>query len=510
MRALIALCALGIFPPLAADEARRTAFPPLEIDPVSRELAARAQRCSYSWRDLIDMALWASGAEEFPPRNQRTLPTGTSYRDIIAGAVEEMVAARNLPAGPHERGEYILAFLYRRFLKTYSLTQTRLDTLLTTGRYNCVSSAVLYAIFAEAASLEISGVVTRDHAFVTVAAENDYIDVETTNAWGFDPGNRREFQNDFGKVTGFVYVPPGNYRNRVNITPLELVSLIFSNRIAELEKQGNFAAAVPLAMKRAAFLAGRQNPTDSELFAGGERDLQDRLLNYGVSLSVSGRESDALEWAAFVAEWAGGAENSAAGISGAGTGPRWNEFAFAALNNLIVRNLGANRPEAAQENLSRYGGLVSAAERASLESTIMLAGLAARINRRGNDAAALLRDIDAARATGGINQVRAEELRTAVIVNEGSRIAGAEGPLAAAAYLEAAIAGYGENAQLAEALRVHRQNRTVELHNAFARLYNRGSFMAARDQARSALEEFPGNRQLEQDLRLAEDALRRR
>ena len=161
-------------------------------------------------------------------------------------------------------------------------------------------------------------------------------------------------------------------------------------------------------------------------------------------------------------------------------------------------------------HLSRYGGLVSAAERAALESTITLDGLAARINRRGNDAAPLLKDIDAARAAGSISQARAEELRTAVIVNEGTRIAGADGVLAAAAYLEAAIAGYGENARLAEALRVHRQNRTVELHNAFARLYNRGSFMAARDQARSALDEFPGNRQFEQDLRLAEDALRRR
>jgi hypothetical protein len=494
------LLSAAIFSRLFAQQGGRTAFPALDADPLARDLAARARNGTYSWRDLTDIALWVSGAAEFPPRNQRAIPANRSYRDAIVAAAEELAGARDLPADPRGRGEYVLTFLYGRFLRTYTLNQTRLDELLTTGRYNCVSSAVLYLIFAGAVGLEVRGVMTRDHAFATVVAGTTQIDVETTNPYGFDPGNRREFHDDFGKVTGFAYVPARNYRDRVIISPLELVSLILSNRIAELEARNRFAETVPLAVNRAALLAGRPDATDSEFFASGERDLQDRLLNYGASLSNSGKEAEALSWAALVVERFGEA----------GSGPRWEEFSFTALNNLVVKQLRARRTAEAREGLSRYGALVSAAHRRTLEALLTDADLLTRANAAGEDPVALLRDIEAARAGALVTPARAEELRTFVIIKESERIAAAEGSGAARAYVEGAIARYGRNARLNEALQVHRQNRIAELHNAFARLYNARNFEAARTQARAALEEFPDNRQLKQDLDLAEEAAARR
>ena len=52
-----------------------------------------------------------------------------------------------------ERGREILKYLYRNYLKSYSLNQTKLDTALESGSYNCVSSAVLYLAAAKAAGL---------------------------------------------------------------------------------------------------------------------------------------------------------------------------------------------------------------------------------------------------------------------------------------------------------------------------------------------------------------------
>ncbi|MDR0710696.1 MAG: hypothetical protein LBF77_11595, partial [Spirochaetaceae bacterium] len=80
---------------------------------------------------------------------------------------------------------------------------------------------------------------------------------------------------------------------------------------------------------------------------------------------------------------------------------------------------------------------------------------------------------------------------------------------AAVTFTKEAIARYGGNSQLNGALGVHRQNRVSELHNRFARLFNSRNYAEARDHIEKALEEFPDNRQLRQDLNTVEQALRR-
>jgi hypothetical protein len=289
MAALLLLLALQA--PLPAQP---NPFPVLEPDRQAAEFARRGQTGPYTWQDLAEISLWASGADaaSSPARGQ------PSYRALIGAAVEELKSAADLPKNERERGEYVLGFMHKKFLKSYSSMQTRIDTILSSGRYNCVSSAALYLILAGAVNLEAKGVMTRDHAFITVYAGDEAIDVETTNPYGFDPGNRREFHDGFGKLTGFAYVPARNYRDRTTIGALELVSLILSNRIAELEGRSRYAEAVPLAVNRASLLKGRRDGVSSSLFADPEKDLIDRLLNYGASLIKAGKEEDALRWAA--------------------------------------------------------------------------------------------------------------------------------------------------------------------------------------------------------------------
>jgi tetratricopeptide (TPR) repeat protein len=415
--------------------------------------------------------------------------------EIIASAAVDLAASPALPADQRGRAEYVLTFMYERFLRNYSALQTRLDEVFVSGRYNCVSSAVFYTILASSIGLEVQGVMTRDHAFVTVNAGGELIDVETTNPYGFNPGSRRDFQDAFGSVTGFAYVPARNYRDRVNISPLELVSLILSNRIAELETRGRYGEAVPLAVSRADILSRRSDPTNSPFFVDPEKDLRDRIFNYGAALIKDGKDVEALAWADIARRRF---DDS-----------RWDEFISAALNNQLVRLLRSQRIADARSALESRAPSLGAASYNRLNALVLDAELFQRIAQLGKTETAetLLRAID--NAQGALAASRIEELRNFIILKEGELLAAEQGAAAAIAYVEAAIARYGRNTRLDEALRVHRQNRVAALHNGFAALFNRRDYAAARLHIIAALEEFPENRQLQSDLRTVEQALRR-
>jgi tetratricopeptide (TPR) repeat protein len=298
-------------------------------------------------------------------------------------------------------------------------------------------------------------------------------------------------------LTGYAYVPARNYRDRTDISQLELMSLILSNRISELERRNRFSEAVPLAVNRAALLEGRPNPASSSFFTDPRQDLTDRLLNYGSSLMKAGQEEAALQWAARA--------NSRYPDDG-----RWQEFIYAALNNLVVKHIRARRIPEARAALNANAAALSAANLVRLEAVTLDAELMERATAVWNagEAQTLLLSIDDAADRGVLNERRTRELRNFVILKEGERLSSTEGPPAAISYIDAALARYGRDTQLENAARVYRSNRVAELHNAFAELYNRGDYDGAARFIRAALEEFPGNRNLTQDLSLAEKALR--
>jgi tetratricopeptide (TPR) repeat protein len=481
------LSVVGLTPRLSAQAIR---FPALDPDPMALEYAGRAE---YSWQDIGDIALWASVT------GLQGAPDGAAEAELIGNAVAELLAMPDLGADPKTRGESVLVFMHRRFLKGYTENQTRLDEIFRTGRYNCVSSAALYTIFAVAAGLDVHGVMTKDHAFVTVNTGTELIDVETTNRLGFDPGNRREFHDGFGKLTGYAYVPARNYRDRIAISQLELVSLILSNRISDLERRNRYVEAVPLAINRAALLQDRPNPTAASFFTDPRQDLTERLLNYGSSLMKAGQEAAALQWAAQAGDRYPDNE-------------RWQEFVYAALNNLVVKHIRSQRLDEARSALEAHAAVLTADNFSRLEAVIVDAELMQRATASwtGGEAETLLLSIDDALDRGALTERRARELRSFVVVKEGERLSASEGSPAAISYIEAALAQYGRDSQMESAVRVYRSNRIAELHNAFAGLYNRGDYDEAARLIRSALEEFPGNRNLTQDLNLAERALQGR
>jgi hypothetical protein len=483
-----------IFCAVPALFAQRTAavFPRIEPDPAALAFAARGARSGgYSWTDLAEISLWASGDTAI-----------TANLERIRKAAADLQASPELPAAARDRAEYILGFMHTNLLKAYSLNQTRMDTLLANGRYNCVSSAALYIILAKACGLDVAGVMTKDHAFAVTYSGGEAIDVETTNAYGFDPGRRQDFHDQFGKVTGFAYVPARNYRDRQTITPVELVSLILSNRIAELETHNRFAEAVPLAVDRAALFSHNGpaagtggNEQAAPFFEDPRRDLMNRLFNYSAFLLRSGREEDCLRWAQY-----------ASAVYPYES--RWQESILAAVNNRIQKLVNSGQLAAARTFLDSQKNALSAANYAALDVILLdneLVNSASRI-KTAEDGDRVIAAIEQARGGGRMPAGRAVELFTFAVQKTAAALSAAPGRdwLSAINYIQAALARSGPNRELEQSLQTYRSNRASEFHNRFASAWNSKQFDEARRILTAGLAEFPDNRQLLADKKVFE------
>ncbi|MDR2477047.1 MAG: hypothetical protein LBD18_04585 [Treponema sp.] len=475
-------------------------FPRIEPEPQAVEYAQKAINGGYSWINLAEISLWASDAAL--AMNVAARGGRPAYMEQIVAAVKELRSMPELPLAERERADFILSFLHQNFLKTYSRNQTRIDTLLNTGRYNCVSSAVLYMIFAMSVDLDVSGVMTKDHAFALVHSGGESIDVETTNPWGFDPGNRREFHDQFGKLTGFAYVPARNYRDRAFISPIELVSLILSNRISELESGSRFAEAVPLAVDRAALLAyspktngirGVDSP--APFFEDPRRDMMNRIFNYGAFLLNTGKEEDCLRWAAFAAPRY--PEDA-----------RWQEFTMAAANNRIQKLVESGQLSVAREFLVWQKASISPANYTLLDSLLTDAELVNSALKILDvyEGDRILAAIEQAKHSKLINDKRAAELITFTVQKTAAALSAVPRRdwLASIDYIEKAITRFGPNQDLEYSLRTYQTNRAKDFHNRFAAAWNTKNYEEAERIIIEGLSEFPNNKLLLADKKFLE------
>ena len=178
-------------------------FPELTPLPMSEQLSTMREPLPVE--TIIDASFQFSGASE---------EAAAADKEKLASLMRRFREEVADVTGQAELAEKTLTFLHRNLLVSYSERQTRVDTAVETGVFNCVSSAVLYLILARSVGLSVGGVRTTDHAFCSVLVDGEPVDVETTNPYGYNPGTRKEFSDSFGKLTGYSYVPPSNYRDR--------------------------------------------------------------------------------------------------------------------------------------------------------------------------------------------------------------------------------------------------------------------------------------------------------
>jgi hypothetical protein len=258
-----------------------------ELQPIAEAVELASVDGPIGFEKLVQAAVAFSGTAADPAAaTQAILAHARRFKAQSAGRNNQRALA-----------EGALQYLHERILTRYSERATSVDEAVRTGQYNCVSSAVLYAILTRAVGLDVAGVRTRDHAFVSVTADGSPIDVETTNVYGFEPGKKKQFTDSFGSVTGFSYVPPSNYRDRTTIPLKELLALILYNRASEAGQDGRYREGV--------------NPAVSSFVLAGTSDFREAMRaavsNYSTFLAMRGDFGIGLAFLAAVEE-ARGAE----------------------------------------------------------------------------------------------------------------------------------------------------------------------------------------------------------
>lgn len=117
-------------------------------------------------------------------------------RDKYARRLDELATAAKKAVGdarPREKADKLLHFLHAGPMKNgYANGLSSLPALLDTGKFNCVSSAALYHVVGSRLGLELKvvlipgGIVGSGHASIDLVDGKERIQIEPTNADGFD------------------------------------------------------------------------------------------------------------------------------------------------------------------------------------------------------------------------------------------------------------------------------------------------------------------------------------
>ena len=422
---------------------------------------------------LIEASLFASGLgeQDFPEYRNRI----HSLLSGLPGYVREKSGA--LPAG-----EAVLHYLHEKLFTRYAEPQTLIHVSLDTGRYNCVSSAVLYAIAARFAGLQVEGVVTPDHAFCRVIENGTGTDVETTNPYGYNPGQKREFINAFGQ-TGFTYVPPGNYHLRTSIDERELVGLILQNRISRLQRENRIDLAVPLAVDRYAMT--RTERTEAE--------MRKEFINYTSVLNGERRFDEALEFLDAVRlRWGENAEYS-------------NILDTLLYNSSVIAGR-EGREEEALARLSFRHGMGDLSEESFLKYRHILGdGLIYRYSTTRGPLDSLT-ELERLHDDGLISDATYREYLAVLHIRRAKEIALDQGDLAALEYFRDHELQKSTDQRIRQAFEIFTHNAAAFYHNRFVALFREKRYREAGNLIQEGLDELSGNPLLLRDQQILRQA----
>ena len=234
----------------------------------------------YSYTDYAIFALLASGLTE------DQLDEPKLKIDQLIDQLTSELELRQVSENVVSRSDHILQLLHTLIFERYDPTQNRIDGILSQRTFNCVSSAVFYAVACRKFDIRITGVVTADHSLAQLKlSETAKFDIETTVSSGFDPSSKTGILNQFGQLTGFAYVGSKNYRQRKEVGDRQMLALIFSNRYDQLTKEGKLKEATA-ALYRAYLLTGDLPFTVNT--------WENAVNNYVVALEKEKRSPDTL------------------------------------------------------------------------------------------------------------------------------------------------------------------------------------------------------------------------
>lgn len=162
--------------------------------------------------------------------------------DILKNKAKE---ALNNATTPFEKAEALLIWMHKNVLSSgYSSSQTNLSKLLDEGKFNCVSSAVLFNILGKEVGLDIKAVEVPDHVFLILYDGNTHVDIETTTPYGFNPKTDHKVLDNIKKITGFSYVSDSLIEKRREVEEIGLTALIYYNQGVLFNEQKKYEEAL--------------------------------------------------------------------------------------------------------------------------------------------------------------------------------------------------------------------------------------------------------------------------
>lgn len=234
---------------------------------------------------LTDAVLFACGVDD--PAKQKA---ARARLEALTTAAREATATAKTPG---ERAEALLQHLHRTALKGgYVLERSLVSDTLDDGKYNCVSSSVLYYLLGTRLGLKLQPVAIPGGPFLAGHATVDLLDgekrvqIETTNPRGYDWEKVAKTPG----VTVIGIVP--DRKKAVDVDGLALASLTYTNRAVALTKEKTpqrLAAAACDAAALALYPTG----------AGAINNTVATFTNWGMDLTAAGKHEDALRVLAF-------------------------------------------------------------------------------------------------------------------------------------------------------------------------------------------------------------------
>ena len=197
--------------------------------------------------DLLTAALVASGVPD------AKVP---AERDRARAALAPAIARAKAAKGDRARGRALLAALHETVLARYRSGASEVHDVVAAGEFNCLSSAVLFAVAAEGLLQKPRAMITRHHAFARVDVDGRPADVETTSKRGFDvdrlkvvtPAYLRELGLDRGVRVDEL---AADLKNPEELPVTAFIAGLYSNRAVGLAEQGRHDDAA-IAFDRAA------------------------------------------------------------------------------------------------------------------------------------------------------------------------------------------------------------------------------------------------------------------
>jgi hypothetical protein len=178
---------------------------------------------------LLALAIVASG-------DQRDTASAASYQQRVDRFLAEVKPTIDAAPDDWHRGYELHRAMHRVFfaggtaeLGGYDFYQPRITGIFAGGHYNCLSSAMLFAVLARGVGLPVRAAVVPTHVFIEMGAPGAKIlEIETTSATGFDWIHDDRFYREgaasWSGRRGLRPVTLDEYQHRAIVQPYQLMA----------------------------------------------------------------------------------------------------------------------------------------------------------------------------------------------------------------------------------------------------------------------------------------------